>query len=98
MALANCRYGRPRSKILTIRQPPKRFLTAENYHIAATLMAFLLEEKDRELRPRVIDLAEAVHSYHADAAAQARCFEGLDMDALDKEFRAYVAALVIDPE
>jgi hypothetical protein len=76
----------------------ERFMTAQNYHIAAALVGFLLEEKDREYRPRFVDLAEAVDQGRADGTTFAKLFEGVDMDALDKEFRAFLRAVSVDAE
>jgi hypothetical protein len=72
------------------------FMTVENYHIAATLAAYLLEGKDRAYRAEFVKLLETVHQCRADAGSFAACFEGVDLKALDAEFRAYCKSVPLD--
>jgi hypothetical protein len=72
------------------------FLTARNYHVAAALACYLLEGKDREYRPRFIQLAEAVHRTRATRVDFATCFQGIDLAALGEEFKEFCRGLVLD--
>lgn len=76
-------------------QPPERF-DAKSYHVAAVLVCYLLEGKDREYRPRFIGLAEAVHRYRADAASFKACFEGVELDTLSEELRDFCKAIKLE--
>jgi len=62
---------------------------ARNYHVACVLAAFLLEAKERAYRTRFCKLIDLEHQYHADSDAFAACFPGVDVAALDADFRAW---------
>jgi hypothetical protein len=72
------------------------FGAVENYRVAATLALYLLEGKDRAYRGRFLKLLETVHQAKEDKGTFAACFEGVDVKALDAEFRAYVRTIPVD--
>ena len=74
------------------------FMTVENYHMAATLACYLLEGKDRAYRAQFLKLLETVHQCRADDTTFASCFEGVDVKALDAEFRAFCKDIKLDPK
>jgi hypothetical protein len=62
---------------------------ARNYHVACVLAAFLLEAKERSYRTRFLKLLDLQHQYRAGQDAFAACFPGVDVAALDADFRAW---------
>jgi hypothetical protein len=74
----------------------EQFMTVENYHAAATLACYLLEGKERAYRSQFVKLLETVHQAHEDSGTFAACFEGVDVKALDAEYRAFCSAIVLD--
>ena len=74
----------------------EEYLTSDNYHIGAVLAAFLLEGKDRAYRQSFVKLLEAVHQSRADESTFAACFEGVDVAALDAEFREFCRGIELD--
>ncbi len=77
-------------------EQPSAAFNVKSYHVAAALSCYLLEGKDREYRPRYIDLIEAVHRYRATPKSLAACFEGIDLDTLGAELRDFCAAIDLD--
>ena len=65
---------------------------------AATLSFHLLEGKERAYRPAFMTLVETVHQVREQSNSFAEAFEGVDLDALDAEFREFCRALEIDSE
>jgi len=74
----------------------EEYLTSDNYHIGAVLAGFLLEGKERAYRQSFVKLLETVHQGRADEGTFAACFEGVDLAALDAEFRAYCRGIQTD--
>ena len=62
---------------------------ARNYHVAGVLAAFLFEAKERTYRTRFLKLLDLQHQYRAGQNAFAACFPGVDVAALDADFRAW---------
>lgn len=91
---ANAASLPPLSKFFA--QTYEQFMTPQNYHIAATLAWYLLEGKDRAYRPAFVKLLEVAHQSKADENTFATCFEGVDVAALDAEFRAFCRGIQLD--
>jgi hypothetical protein len=77
--------------------PHEKFLTVENYHIAATLAYFLLEGENGKYRDGFIKLCETVHKVHDAADTFETCFKGMDLSAMQREWRSFVNKIPIDP-
>jgi hypothetical protein len=77
-------------------QSYEEFMSPTNYHIGATLAWFLLEGKDRAYRTSFVKLLETVHQAREDDGTVAACFEGVDVAALDAEFRAFCREIKLD--
>jgi hypothetical protein len=77
--------------------PRARFLTIENYMIAATVSYFMLEGADDRYRKPFIKLMETVHKVHDSPTCFDECFEGVDRAKMQKDWEAFVKAIVLDP-
>jgi hypothetical protein len=84
----------PLAEFVTYDQP--RMASARLYHVARVLADYLLEGKDRAYRSDFCRLIEVVHEVRADDRSFATCFPGVDVGALDGEFRAYCKAMKLD--
>jgi hypothetical protein len=73
-----------------------RWATQENAHASSMLTAFLLEGRDREYRADFCALASIVHQTRATADSFAACFKGVDLAALDKQFKAFCREIKLD--
>lgn len=79
-----------------MQQSPQQFLTVQNYHIAATLAYFLLEGEGGKYRASFVKLLERVHRVHDTADAFARCFPGVDLEAMQAEWLRFVGEIDLD--
>lgn len=74
----------------------QEFMTVENYHIAATLAFFLLEGEGGKYRASFVKLLQRVHQVRDEAGSFEACFPGVDHDALQREWLAFVGELRLD--
>ena len=65
------------------------------YHQGNGFVAYLLEGKEHAYRQGACKLIELVHESKVSAASFAACFPGVDVSALDAEFRAWCKGLKI---
>lgn len=75
-----------------------KFMTVENYHIAATLAYFFLEGENGKYRDSFVKLLEAVHKVHDTADLFETCFKGMDKGTMQREFTTFVNKIQLDPE
>ena len=73
-----------------------RFLTAENYHIAATLAYFLVDGDGGKYRSMFCKLCETVHQVKDGPDAFGKCFPGVEFGSLREEFLKFVDGIVLD--
>lgn len=76
--------------------PLDRFMTAENYHMAATVAYFLLEGEGGRYRKSFLKLLETVHKVRDDKEILHRCFQGIDLSALQRQWERFVRRLEVD--
>ncbi len=76
---------------------PREKMTLENCHLAGTLAYFLLEGENGKYRDGFIKLCETVHKIHDAPDSFGTCFKGVDLAAMQREFRTFVNKIQIDP-
>jgi len=76
---------------------PEKFLTAENYHMSATLAYFFLEGENGKYRESFFKLLETVHRIHDTADTFETCFKGVDKGAMQREWTTFVNRIQLDP-
>jgi hypothetical protein len=74
----------------------EKFMTVENYHIAATVGYFLLRGENGKYKKSFVKLLEAVHRVKDGAKTWEESFPGVEWKTLDAEFRRFVAKIKID--
>lgn len=74
----------------------QQFMTVENYHVSATLAYFLLHAKNGAYRLPFVKLLERVHKVRDTAQLFVECFQGTDLQAMEREFREFVAGIVLE--
>jgi hypothetical protein len=85
----------PAIKDLVALTMPK-WATQENANASSMLAAFLLEGRDREYREDFCALASIVHQSHETADSFAACFKGVDLAALDRQFKTCCREIKLD--
>ncbi len=70
--------------------------SVDAYHQACALANYLLEAKDRDFRARFCRLVVQEHQFKAGAGSFAAAFPGVDVAALDADFKAWCKALVFE--
>lgn len=73
-----------------------KFMTVENYHIAATVGYFLLLGEGGKYKRSFVKLLEAVHKVHDTPKTWDEAFPGVEFKTLDGEFRRFVNKIKID--
>lgn len=97
-AFAWCVQNRTRLPKLDVfmRIPHDRFLTVENYHIAATVTYFLLHGSGGRYRERFIRLLEAVHKVKERPETFARFFGDVDPEQLQREWMLFLNSIELE--
>ena len=76
--------------------PPDRFMTVENYHMAATAAYFLLEGEGGRYRKPFLKLLERVHKVRDSKETLHQCFEGIDLGVLQRQWEKFVRRIKVD--
>jgi len=86
-------------------KPTAEFITYDTsrmdvaaYHQGDGFVAYLLEGKEHAYRQGACKLIELAHESKVSAASFAACFPGVDVNALDAEFRAWCKGLKISDQ
>ncbi|MEE8104835.1 MAG: hypothetical protein V3T86_04795 [Planctomycetota bacterium] len=79
-----------------MRLTQQEFVTVENYHISATLAWFLLEGEGGKYRESFLRLLDTVHKVRDEPRSFEACFPGVEMEALQKEWEAFLDGIEID--
>lgn len=74
----------------------QEFMTVENYHIAATLAYFLLEGQGGKYRASFVKLLQQVHQVRDEKGSFDAAFPGVDHDAMQREWLAFVGEIDLD--
>jgi hypothetical protein len=69
--------------------------SGEAYLQACAFVGYLFVGKERDYRPGICKLVELAHEAKAKSDSFAACFPGVDVNALDAEFRAWCKELKI---
>jgi hypothetical protein len=75
--------------------PREKWLTVENYHIAATVAYFLLEGEERKYRGGFVKLLEKVHRVKESEESWKECLE-VEPKALEAEWKRFVGRLRLE--
>jgi hypothetical protein len=74
----------------------QRFLTVNNYHVAATLAYFLLEGEGGKYRKQFVKLLQTVHRVKDSSNTWDQSFKGVDRDKMQREWLKFVKNIKLD--